>query len=57
MPSYSQGHVKLWVSVAEIYNEFIFDLLDSGLKEKSAHHSSQKLREDKDGMPYIEGSC
>ena len=54
-PSYSQGNIRfsVWVSFAEIYNEFIFDLLDSGSKKKSARHSLLQLREDKNGMPYI----
>ena len=55
---HSQGNIKfsVWVSFAEVYNEYIYDLLDPVSKKKSARHSALQLREDKNGMPYIKGS-
>ena len=56
---HSQGNIKfsVWVSFAEVYNEYIYDLLDPVSKKKSARHSALQLREDKNGMPYIKGRC
>lgn len=52
-----QGQVKfsVWVSFAEIYNEQIFDLLESVPKKKNARRICLKLSEDKNGSPYIKG--
>ncbi|KAI0213937.1 Kinesin-like protein KIF20A [Lamellibrachia satsuma] len=52
-----QGNIKfsVWVSFGEIYNEYIYDLLDPVAKKKSARRPTLQLREDKNGMPYIKG--
>ena len=54
-----QGQVKfsVWISFAEIYNEQIYDLLVSLPKKKNARRPCLKLSEDRNGSPYIKGSC
>ena len=52
-----QGNIKfsVWVSFGEIYNEYIYDLLDPVSRKKNARRPTMQLREDKNGMPYIKG--
>ncbi|XP_069507663.1 kinesin-like protein KIF20A isoform X2 [Ambystoma mexicanum] len=42
---------SIWVSFFEIYNEFIYDLLDSG--PSNGKRQSLRLCEDKNGNPYV----
>ncbi|XP_077992075.1 uncharacterized protein LOC144446196 [Glandiceps talaboti] len=53
----AQGPVKfsVWVSFAEIYNEYIYDLLEPMPKGKKARRQTLKLSEDKNGSIYIKG--
>ncbi|XP_071947720.1 uncharacterized protein [Antedon mediterranea] len=53
----SQGPVKfsIWVSFIEIYNEYIYDLLEPMPKGKKARRQTMKLAEDKNGNVYIRG--
>ncbi|XP_074641317.1 uncharacterized protein LOC141899063 [Tubulanus polymorphus] len=53
----TQGDIlfSVWVSFCEIYNEFIYDLLESVPKKKKAKRPSLKLSEDRNGNPYVKG--
>ena len=53
----SQGQIKfsVWVSFAEVYNEYIYDLLEPLPKKKNSRRVALQLREDKNGSPYIKG--
>ncbi|CAH1784367.1 unnamed protein product [Owenia fusiformis] len=56
----AQGQIKfsVWVSFAEVYNEYIYDLLEaipSKKNEKNFRRTTLKLSEDKNGSPYIKG--
>ena len=53
----SQGPVKfsVWVSFAEIYNEYVYDLLDPTPLGKGKKRPTLKLGDDKKGNPYIKG--
>ena len=53
----SQGPVNfcVWVSFAEIYNEYVYDLLDPTPSGKGKKRSVLKLSGDKNGNPYIKG--
>ncbi|XP_033106729.1 kinesin-like protein KIF20A [Anneissia japonica] len=53
----SQGPVKfsIWISFVEIYNEYIYDLLEPMPKGKKARRPTLKLAEDKNGNVYIKG--
>ncbi len=53
----SQGPVKfcIWVSFAEIYNEYVYDLLDPTPTGKGRKRNILKLSGDKKGNPYIKG--
>lgn len=53
----SQGPVKfcIWVSFAEIYNEYVYDLLDPTPAGKGKKRPVLKLGDDKKGNPYIKG--
>ena len=52
-----QGQIRfsIWVSYAEIYNEYVYDLLEPLPKKKNAKRAILQLREDKHGVPYIKG--
>ena len=53
----AQGPIKfsIWVSFAEIYNEYIYDLLEEIPKGKKARRQPLKLASDKHGSIYIKG--
>ncbi|XP_064631410.1 kinesin-like protein KIF20B isoform X2 [Lineus longissimus] len=53
----AQGQIRfsIWVSFAEIYNEYIYDLLDPIPKKKTSRRAVLKLASDKTGAPYIKG--
>ncbi|XP_064636919.1 kinesin-like protein KIF20B [Lineus longissimus] len=53
----AQGQIRfsIWVSFAEIYNEYIYDLLDPIPKKKTSRRAVLKLASDKTGTPYIKG--
>eukprot|EP00794_Sanderia_malayensis_P000460 gene460-1102_t len=53
----SQGPVKfcIWVSFAEIYNEYCYDLLDPTPMGKGKKRNILKLSEDMKKNPYIKG--
>ncbi len=53
----TQGKIRfsVWVSYCEIYNEYIYDLLEPLPKKKTAKRSTLQLREDKQGIPYAKG--
>jgi len=53
----SQGPVRfsIWVSFAEIYNEYIYDLLDPTPSGKGKKRPVLKLGDDKKGNPYVKG--
>ncbi|XP_022091701.1 kinesin-like protein KIF20B isoform X2 [Acanthaster planci] len=53
----AQGPLKfsVWVSFAEIYNEYIYDLLEAIPKAKKVRRQPLKLSEDKNGQIYIKG--
>ena len=53
----AQGPVKfsIWVSFAEIYNEYIYDLLEAIPKGKKARRQPLKLSSDKNGSVFIKG--
>ncbi|KAJ1126316.1 hypothetical protein NDU88_004724 [Pleurodeles waltl] len=46
-----ESQFSIWVSFFEIYNEFIYDLLDSG--PNNGKRQSLRLCEDKNGSPYV----
>ena len=45
----------IWVSFAEIYNEYVYDLLDPTPSGKGKKRPVLKLGDDKKGNPYIKG--
>lgn len=45
---------SVWISFAEVYNEFIYDLLGEESKTRS-HRSSLKLAEDRNHNHFIKG--
>lgn len=53
----AQGPIKfsIWVSFAEIYNEYIYDLLEAVPKGKKVRRQALKLSEDKHGSIFIKG--
>ncbi|XP_071828189.1 uncharacterized protein [Apostichopus japonicus] len=53
----AQGPVKfsIWVSFAEIYNEYIYDLLEAMPRTKKVRRQALKLSEDKNGSIFVKG--
>uniref|UniRef100_H3BCP2 Kinesin-like protein n=1 Tax=Latimeria chalumnae TaxID=7897 RepID=H3BCP2_LATCH len=49
----SDTQYSVWVSFFEIYNEFIYDLLDMVPLSQNRKRQTLKLSEDKNGNPYI----
>ncbi|XP_063053803.1 kinesin-like protein KIF20A [Engraulis encrasicolus] len=45
--------VSVWVSFYEIYNEFIYDLLDTPLSSQCRKRATLRLSEDRQGSPYV----
>ena len=53
-----QGPIQfsMWVSFAEIYNEYIYDLLEPmSTKREPKKRTALKIGDDKKGNPYIKG--
>uniref|UniRef100_A0A3P9LVV5 Kinesin-like protein n=1 Tax=Oryzias latipes TaxID=8090 RepID=A0A3P9LVV5_ORYLA len=44
---------SIWVSYFEIYNEFLYDLLDTSLSLQSRKRITLRLSDDKHGNPYV----
>lgn len=47
---------SIWVSFYEIYNEFLYDLLDSSPSLQPRKRVTLRLSEDKLGNPYVKGN-
>ncbi len=52
---HGQMRYSIWVSCAEIYNENIYDLLETGVIRKGSKKVALQLKEDQKGLPYIRG--
>ena len=53
-----QGPIKfsLWVSFAEIYNEYIYDLLEPiSMNKETRKRTALRIGDDRKGNPYIKG--
>ena len=52
-----QGKIRfsVWVSFAEIYNEQIYDLLESMPKKNNSKRQTLKICDDRNGSPYVKG--
>lgn len=46
---------SVWVSFYEIYNEFLYDLLDALPSLQSHKRATLRLSDDKHGNPYVKG--
>ncbi len=46
---------SVWVSFYEIYNEFLYDLLDAPPSLQSHKRATLRLSDDKHGNPYVKG--
>ena len=46
---------SIWVTFVEIYNEYIYDLLEPIPKKKTVRRPTVTLREDRHGVPYVKG--
>lgn len=46
---------SIWVSFYEIYNEFVYDLLDAAPSLQPRKRVTLRLSDDKHGNPYIKG--
>lgn len=46
---------SVWVSFYEIYNEFLYDLLDAPPSLQSRKRATLRLSDDKYGNPYVKG--
>ncbi|XP_068128913.1 kinesin-like protein KIF20A [Hyperolius riggenbachi] len=49
----SDIQLSIWVSYFEIYNEFIYDLLESAPSGPNRKRSTLRLCEDRNGSPYV----
>lgn len=47
---------SIWVSFFEIYNEFLYDLLDASPSLQSRKRITLRLSDDKQGNPYVKGN-
>jgi kinesin family protein 20 len=53
-----QGPIKfsLWISFAEIYNEYIYDLLEPiSMNKETRRRTALKVGDDRKGNPYVKG--
>ena len=53
-----QGPIKfsLWVSFAEIYNEYIYDLLEPiSMNKETRKRTTLRVGDDRKGNPYVKG--
>ena len=46
---------SVWVSYYEIYNEFLYDLLEAAPTSMLKKRSNLKLSDDRQGNPYVKG--
>lgn len=46
---------SIWVSFYEIYNEFLYDLLDASPSAQPRKRMTLRLGDDKQGNPYVKG--
>lgn len=46
---------SVWVSFYEIYNEFLYDLLDAPPSLQFRKRATLRLSDDKHGNPYVKG--
>lgn len=46
---------SVWVSYAELYNEKVYDLLDTVIVGKNTRRKASTLLQDKNGFVYIKG--
>lgn len=47
---------SIWVSFYEIYNEFLYDLLDASPSSQPRKRGTLRLSDDKQGNPYVKGN-
>lgn len=47
---------SIWVSFYEIYNEFLYDLLDASPAQQPRKRVTLRLSDDKQGNPYVKGN-
>lgn len=47
---------SIWVSFYEIYNEFLYDLLDASPSQQPRKRVTLRLSDDKQGNPYVKGN-
>lgn len=47
---------SIWVSFYEIYNEFLYDLLDASPSLQPRKRVTLRLSDDKHGNPYVKGN-
>lgn len=47
---------SVWVSFYEIYNEFLYDLLDASPTMQPRKRVTLRLSDDKQGNPYVKGT-
>lgn len=47
---------SIWVSFYEIYNEFLYDLLDAAPSMQPRKRVTLRLSDDKHGNPYVKGN-
>ena len=48
---------SIWVSFYEIYNEFLYDLLDASPSMQPRKRATLRLSDDKQGNPYVKGNA
>lgn len=48
---------SIWVSFYEIYNEFLYDLLDASPSLQPKKRVTLRLSDDKHGNPYVKGKA
>lgn len=46
---------SIWVSFYEIYNEFLYDLLDASHSLPTKKRVTLRLSDDRHGNPYVKG--
>lgn len=48
---------SIWVSFYEIYNEFLYDLLEAPPSLQPRKRATLRLSDDKQGNPYVKGTA
>lgn len=51
----SDIQLSIWVSYFEIYNEFVYDLLEPMPSGPNRKRTTLRLCEDRNGNPYVKG--